>query len=63
MVLNKSVVEDIDLDEKKEKYHVGIAWIFFIIYMIFLMYFLFFAEITGRTYVDRVYQYNLVPFR
>ena len=63
MVSNKSAVEDIDLDEKKEKYHIRLAWIFFIIYMIFLMYFLFFAEITGRTYVDRDYHYNLVPFR
>lgn len=27
------------------------------------MYFLFFAEIMGRTYIDRDYHYNLTPFR
>lgn len=31
--------------------------------MVFLMYFLFFAEIMGRTYIDRDYHYNLTPFR
>lgn len=51
------------MDEKKEKNHVRLAWIFFIVYMVFLMYFLFFAEVMGRTYGERTYTYNLIPFR
>lgn len=49
--------------DKKEKHRLRLAWVLFIIYMVLLMYFLFFAEITGRTYVDRDYHYNLVLFR
>lgn len=48
---------------KKEEHRLVLAWTLFIVYMVFLMYFLFFAEIMGRTYIDRDYHYNLTPFR
>lgn len=35
----------------------------FIAYLIILCYFLFFSEEMGRTYCERSYHYNLVPFR
>lgn len=47
---------------KKEEHRLVLAWTLFIVYMVFLMYFLFFAEIMGRTYIDRDYHYNLTPF-
>ncbi len=51
------------MKNKKEEHRLVLAWALFIVYMVFLMYFLFFAEIMGRTYVDRDYHYNLTPFR
>ncbi|MCI5878501.1 MAG: VanZ family protein [Lachnospiraceae bacterium] len=51
------------LRNKKEEHRLVLAWTLFIVYMVFLMYFLFFAEIMGRTYIDRDYHYNLTPFR
>lgn len=39
-----------------------VCWLLFIAYLAALAYFLFFAEATGRTGAERVYQYNLVPF-
>ena len=51
------------MKNKKEEHRLVLAWVLFIVYMVFLMYFLFFAEIMGRTYVDRDYHYNLIPFR
>lgn len=39
------------------------AGILFILYFIVLFYFLFFSEKLGRTYSERVYHYNLVPFK
>ena len=48
---------------KKDEHRLVLAWTLFIVYMVFLMYFLFFAEIMGRTYIDRDYHYNLTPFR
>lgn len=38
------------------------GWCMFIVYLLSLTYFLFFAEATGRTFADRTYQYNLIPF-
>lgn len=35
----------------------------FIVYFAVLFYFLFFAESMGRTYSERDYHYNLIPFR
>lgn len=39
-----------------------VGWCMFIVYLLSLTYFLFFAEATGRTFADRAYQYNLIPF-
>lgn len=39
------------------------AWILFLVYIIVLIYLLFFAEIAGRTELNRAYDYNLVPFK
>lgn len=39
-----------------------IGWCLFAVYLMSLAYFLFFAEATGRTFPERVYQYNLIPF-
>lgn len=35
----------------------------FITYLVIMCYFLFVADRLGRTYADRVYHYNLVPFK
>lgn len=35
----------------------------FLLYIMVLMYLLFFAEIAGRTELNRAYDYNLVPFK
>lgn len=51
------------MEDKKEKHRLHVTWVFFILYMVLLIYFLFFAEITGRTFSDREYHYNLVPLR
>lgn len=45
----------------KDKRYV-VCWCLFIIYLLSLAYFLFFAEATGRTFAERTYQYNLIPF-
>lgn len=42
--------------------HRNVARIFFLIYFAILFYFLFFSEKMGRTYSERTYHYNLVPF-
>ncbi len=39
-----------------------ICWLLFAVYLAALAYFLFFAEATGRTSAERIYQYNLIPF-
>ena len=39
-----------------------VGWCMFIVYLLSLAYFLFFAEATERTFTDRTYQYNLIPF-
>lgn len=46
----------------KEKHRLA-AGILFVIYFIVLFYFLFFSEEMGRTYSERAYHYNLVPFK
>ena len=50
------------MDEKIRKKLRTFFWIMFGVYLILLCYFLFFAEITGRTYSGRTYNYNLIPF-
>ena len=39
-----------------------VCWCLFAVYLLSLAYFLFFAEATGRTFGERTYQYNLIPF-
>lgn len=39
------------------------AGILFVLYIIVLFYFLFFSEAMGRTYSERAYHYNLIPFK
>lgn len=39
-----------------------VCWVLFTVYLAALAYFLFFAEATGRTGAERMYQYNLIPF-
>lgn len=46
----------------KKKRHL-MAGILFGVYFIVLFYFLFFSEGMGRTYSDRIYHYNLTPFK
>lgn len=51
---------------KKENNHKSfrmIGILLFIAYLCMLCYFLFFADSMGRTYAERTYHYNLVPFR
>ena len=38
------------------------ALLLFLIYFIILFYFLFFSEKMGRTFIEREYHYNLIPF-
>ena len=38
------------------------AVVLFFVYFVVLFYFLFFSEEMGRTYSERAYHYNLVPF-
>lgn len=40
-----------------------VCWILFGIYLVLLCYFLFFSEQMGRTFTERSYHYNLVPFK
>ena len=42
--------------------HRVLAFVFFLIYFMALFYFLFFSEELGRTYSERAYHYNLIPF-
>ncbi len=46
---------------RKGKHRV-LAFVFFLVYFIVLFYFLFFSEEMGRTYSERAYHYNLIPF-
>lgn len=50
------------MDVNKKKRRV-IAGILFVLYFSVLFYFLFFLEKMGRTYSEREYHYNLVPFK
>lgn len=46
---------------RKGKHRV-LAFVFFLVYFVVLFYFLFFSEEMGRTYSERAYHYNLIPF-
>ena len=45
-----------------KKRHRVLAFIAFLLYFVVLFYFLFFSEELGRTYSERTYHYNLIPF-
>jgi len=49
---------------KSDKSQAGwVEWLCFTAYLGFLLYLVFFAEQFGRADSDRIYRYNLVPFR
>lgn len=54
------ITSNMDVNKKKRRL---VAGILFLVYFIVLFYFLFFSEELGRTYSERTYRYNLVPFR
>ena len=56
MDVNKS------MDDRKKRRRL-IAGVLFTVYFEVLFYFLFFSEEMGRTYSERAYHYNLVPFK
>ena len=49
-------------NKKKSEWHRILAFIAVLAYFVVLFYFLFFSEELGRTYSERTYHYNLVPF-
>lgn len=50
-------------EEKKRKLFRKIEILLFTAYLAVLCYFLFFADSMGRTYSERTYHYNLIPFK
>ena len=50
------------MDDRKKRRRL-IAGVLFTVYFAVLFYFLFFSEEMGRTYSERAYHYNLVPFK
>lgn len=57
-----SITSSMAVNKKKSTGIRAFAIVLFIIYFIVLFYFLFFSEEMGRTYVEREYHYNLIPF-
>lgn len=55
-----SIISSMDVNKKKRRM---IAGILFVLYFSVLFYFLFFSEKMGRTYSEREYHYNLIPFK
>lgn len=53
-------MNSMDANRKKSR---TVAGILFLIYFLVLFYFLFFSEEMGRTYSERGYHYNLIPFK
>lgn len=54
-----SIISSMDAKKKRRL----VTGILFIAYFMVLFYFLFFSEKMGRTYSERTYHYNLVPFK
>ncbi len=54
------IISSMDVNKKKRHIWMGIL---FVLYFVVLFYFLFFSEELGRTYSERAYHYNLVPFK
>ena len=57
-----STTNSMAANKKKSTGIRAFAVVLFIVYFAVLFYFLFFSEKMGRTYSERVYHYNLVPF-
>lgn len=55
-----NTISSMDATRKRRRL---VAGILFVIYFAVLFYFLFFSEEMGRTYSERTYHYNLVPFK
>lgn len=54
------IISSMDVNNKKRRIWWGIL---FVLYFAVLFYFLFFSEKMGRTYTERAYHYNLIPFK
>lgn len=50
-------------EKNRKKLYRGIEILLFAAYLALLSYFLFFAETMGRTFTERTYHYNLMPFK
>jgi len=57
-----STISSMAVNKKKSTGIRAFAVVLFFIYFVVLFYFLFFSEEMGRTYSEREYHYNLVPF-
>ena len=57
-----SITNSMAANKKKSTGIRAFAVVLFFIYFVILFYFLFFSEEMGRTYSERAYHYNLVPF-
>lgn len=54
------IINSMDVNKKKRRIWWGVL---FVLYFSVLFYFLFFSEKMGRTYTERAYHYNLIPFK
>jgi len=57
-----SIINSMAANKKKSAGLRAFAVVLFFLYFAVLFYFLFFSEKMGRTYSERAYHYNLVPF-
>ena len=62
-LLLTNITNSMAANKKKSTGIRAFAVVLFFIYFLVLFYFLFFSEEMGRTYVEREYHYNLIPFR
>ena len=61
-LLLTNITNSMAANKKKSTGIRAFAVVLFFIYFVVLFYFLFFSEDMGRTYSEREYHYNLVPF-
>lgn len=54
------IISSMDVNKRKHRIWWGIL---FVLYFAVLFYFLFFSEKMGRSYTERAYHYNLIPFK
>lgn len=55
-----NIINNMDVIKQKRRILAGMI---FALYFVVLFYFLFFSEEMGRTHAQRVYHYNLIPFK